>query len=703
MSYAPSSFSFSMAIGVNGAYVDVTSDVVFDQGSITRSWGTQSQFTAVSPGTYSFTLDNKTGNYTPDNPASTLATKVSEGTGVCWSLNGQLRAGSVRVLQPVFGDIGVPDKTARMRVTVEDMLGIAARTQMPSANLATSMVLNAPAYAYWPLNDAAGATIAAEASGNNYPGLYNSFPIVGGSATFGQPGVVAAGETQLLLVSPVGNGLIFDALASFPIPASYQSNSLGSWGFWYTPTTDPGSFIMSWSLRTTANNNLGTFQFTCNALSAGMKFNSVSNTITTATTGALALNVAHYFAVTITYDDAAGVATYSLYMDGVFQSTGTSAFTSNGFAPAVMSSVSDPSFNVFGGGSALVSHLSHTAVRVNETLAGGTSTEAGLFNLIGALSGSVTTAAAPNDLSAEPVTLPGTQNEALLDLLTGLANTEQGYLYATTSGTLLAPVQTLNLRARTRSATPAYSFDVSKEITGSPQFVRDIANTVSSVTVSGPSTSTIASNSALAVKVGSANASESVLNNNSLDQLMWGQDRINRGIKRAVDITSFTIDAFGTSAGSRWADLTSMKPGDRIRVTGMATANLGYATWDGWLIGCEETHVGLSSRFTLYLAPVLPDTAIFDTNLFMAGGDLALSAALTSSATSMSVSTVGAKLETAVFPYTLIIDQEQVTVTACSTATPQVATITRGANSTTAAAHVSGSLVEVAVPSLFAF
>ena len=95
---------------------------------------------------------------------------------------------------------------------------------------------------------------------------------------------------------------------------------------------------------------------------------------------------------------------------------------------------------------------------------------------------------------------------------------------------------------------------------------------------------------------------------------------------------------------------------------------------------------------------MLPDTAVYDTNLFMADGVLTLSADITSGATTMSVTTSNATvlLETVTFPYTLLIDSEQVTVTACTSAAPQVVTMTRGVNGTTAAAHSSGAEVEVA-------
>ena len=70
---------------------------------------------------------------------------------------------------------------------------------------------------------------------------------------------------------------------------------------------------------------------------------------------------------------------------------------------------------------------------------------------------------------------------------------------------------------------------------------------------------------------------------------------------------------------------------------------------------------------------------------------------------SVTTSVATTLLETVTFPYTLEIDSEQVTVTGCTSATPQVVTMTRGANSTTPAAHTAGALVDVPTDALYAF
>jgi hypothetical protein len=152
-------------------------------------------------------------------------------------------------------------------------------------------------------------------------------------------------------------------------------------------------------------------------------------------------------------------------------------------------------------------------------------------------------------------------------------------------------------------------------------------------------------------------------------------------------------------------DVLALIPGDRIRISNLPSNSLGLTQWDGWFLGADEVHAMGTDSFTLYVAPVLPATGVFDTDRFGAGGQLSLSASMTNSQTTMSVASADGvtKLATSGFPYTLQVDSEQVTVTACTSATPQVATITRHVNGTTAATHSSAALVDIPNVPLFAF
>jgi hypothetical protein len=163
-----------------------------------------------------------------------------------------------------------------------------------------------------------------------------------------------------------------------------------------------------------------------------------------------------------------------------------------------------------------------------------------------------------------------------------------------------------------------------------------------------------------------------------------------------------------TTPTDRSADLLALVPGDRLSITNLPSAQLGISSWDGWVLAVSERHSTTEHSFTISMQPALPNTAIFDTNRAMSDGNMSVFADITSVATTVKVTTndLTVRLEATTFPYTLLIGTEQVSVTAVLAATetdPQIATITRGFGGTTAAAHLAGSSVEIAVDSLYAY
>jgi len=130
---------------------------------------------------------------------------------------------------------------------------------------------------------------------------------------------------------------------------------------------------------------------------------------------------------------------------------------------------------------------------------------------------------------------------------------------------------------------------------------------------------------------------------------------------------------------------------------------LGTATWDGWLCGWTEYWDATTATFQLSFETATPAPAVYDTSRYMADGDLSLSSSLTASATTMSVATIGAKLSTTACPYDMLLDSEIVTVTSCTSATPQVATIIRGVGGTSTATHSAGLLIDLATESSYAY
>lgn len=700
----------AMGVGTNGALVDVSTSIAFEYG-IQKTPFREDEFRDAAPQTITFVLNNQDGRFTPGNTSSPLATLVTERMPVSWLAGTRLISGAIL-------SIGFPSNEAdwgHVTITADDMLGVAGRTQINSTNLAEAMVLGSPAYLYYPLNDPVGSTQAVEKSGNNLPPLPFFTPGTGYSlATFGVAGVAGVGDTQATFGGTNSVELLQPYTTKYP--TNTQSGSIGAWNFWITPLSDPCYFGLGFyeGQQTPGGTPIIAWQFSIGnsqsgTLSEGLKFQlpfPLNSAILS--TSALTLGVPCFISVQSSYDGTN--ITNSLYMDGVLQGTTTTVAGGN----VVFDSIIQFHMNVSGGSSANLQHLSRTASGINESLAASpVTTEAGLLSTISQLSGPLVIGTPAADLSTErigPITFTGT---ALLDLLTATARTEQGQLYTSSSGTLLAPTQQINLRARTRGTTPVYAFDAALDISDVPQFVRDITNMVQSVTVSGPnSTSTLVADSSLIARAGSASTSETILNANPIDQLAWGQDRLNRGKNVNLRVASITVDALTTGVGAATVTaLLGLISGDRIRVSNLPTATLGFTSWDGWLLGIAEQHIGYDQnaahKFTLYLQPVLPPTAIYDTNLWMNGGNNTLNAGITASQTTMPVLSADkvTYFEQATFPYSVIIDTEQMTVTAATAPTSgvQTLTVTRGANGTTAAGHSAGAVPEITPESDFAF
>jgi len=677
-------FQIAMGVGAAGALTDVSSYADLAAG-VQRSWGRRTEFEDIAPGVFSFVLDNSDGRFTPGNTASPLTTTVTEGMAVCWNAGGRLVAGTILAIEPTFPS----DESAwaQIRITCDDMLGAAGRRELGDT-LAKSMVAGSRPYLYWPLDDpATGATIAIEQSGNVQP----SIELINGLFTLGTTASVFS-NTQLQM------GGSYSAFTNKTFSTiSYASSSMGAWGCWVTPTAATSGGELRVYLV-----GLGLFlRMGIDGFSNSYIMRLGSNNVTSSTVFPAA-DVPHYLSAVITYSGSASI-TGEFFIDGVSQGTCVWGGSPSGLATDALRS---PSYVGFNGGSVSAgqmnfSLLSHTSSRLNLEYAYPTS-EANVLTAIDQAVPEIVLGSVSSALSS--ATVQATGGNSALDAINTLIRTEQGDIYSTVSGTLLSPTQTLTVRERTRPATVTASWDVARELDGAPEFVRDITNMVSTITASGPTQDVTYTDSTLTTRVGSANSSESVLNTGYVDLLMWNQDRLQRGANVQLRVASVTIDGM-TTPTDRTSDLLALVPGDRHQFTGLPSTQLGFSTWDGWLLGVDETHTLTEHTFTLYFQPVLPATAIFDTNYFMGDTDLTLSASITSGATTMSVATATTttKLETTTFPYTLIIDSEQITVTACTGATPQVATIARGVNGTTAAAHSSGAAVEVAVPSLYAF
>jgi hypothetical protein len=712
MSFQPSVETIALACGVGGAYVDITADVREDE-PVTEKMGRESEFDDVGPGQLTAVVDNGTGKYTPGNASSSLATPLVEGMGITWVQDGLLVAGKVRSAVPFFIDDYASPGSSRVKIIADDQLGTAGRHRF-AGSLMASIIQAAEPYFQWRMDEAAGSTQAEEAS--------DALPLVPDrqvSATFGVAGIPGVSDSQVELSDPSGGTVTMQTLPPVgptppigPLAApTYDANSMGWWSVWVTAAIPTGS--LAFPIYTIFSDGSGSSQYAyClvrlnsdGSVSLGTKPHTTGVvTYVSSAAGVFTMGAPTYVEVGYTTTFAAGVwtVTATLYINGV-------AIVSNNFT--TIGQKLSTRVDAGTGTTMRVALLAHTRYRAAAVNVIG-STEASRLGALASVSPEIVLDALPAALSTSPIGAPDVQGQTALDALNDVVRTEQGHIYTATTGTVLAPVQKVKIRDRDRpqTITAARTFDIT-EINGSPAFVRDISTMVSQATAVGTLISQTEFDPSLVPFVGSASTSGRTLLLQGADLRAWAQDRIIRGKNISLRIAEFTIDALGT-ATNRWADLTALVPGDRIRFTGLPVAQLGFSTLEAFVLGRRRSSTKVRKQFTFYVSPVTPPTARYNTalNKYSAGGVLSLSAGISAGATALSVKTAVAitrfTTDPTKFPQDIQVGGpggEQMTVTAVSGATPQIFTVVRGVNGTTAAAWPADADVEIVKPVQYAF
>jgi hypothetical protein len=91
---------------------------------------------------------------------------------------------------------------------------------------------------------------------------------------------------------------------------------------------------------------------------------------------------------------------------------------------------------------------------------------------------------------------------------------------------------------------------------------------------------------------------------------------------------------------------------------------------------------------------------VYNTAQYAAGGDVIIGNTMTATSTSVVFNTFGGTPVSTVAPYTILVDKEQMTVTAVSGSTW---TVTRGVNGTTAVSHTVNTSAEIVPTALYAY
>ncbi len=287
--------------------VDVSTYADLDRG-VSRTWGKTSEFDDTAAGSFSFTLDNSDGRFTPGNTLSALATTVAEGMVVCWQLGSRLVSGAIRSIEPQFP--GAQSAWAQVLVTCDDQLASAARRTMASP-FVDAVQQGATSFLMWPLSDAVGVVAPLETTGNGV-GLLQ---LVGSSGSvFGSTAITGlTTATQLSLKdqlrSPSG--------AAWPtFPFVYTGTSAGFYSCWITPTNLTTSKV---TVAVSLSGVATSMQFGYSSTAYFIRNGDAGTTATYTLTNVLP----HFVSMGLSYSGT--TLTMTLYVDGT--SRGTVAVT----------------------------------------------------------------------------------------------------------------------------------------------------------------------------------------------------------------------------------------------------------------------------------------------------------------------------------------------------------------------------------------
>ena len=707
----------AMRVGVGGAFVDVSAWVEFGEG-ITYNYGRATQFDDAQPGTFTFTLNNADGRFTPDNPTSPLGATVTEGTSVLWQLGTRIVAGHVLA-------VTIPADEAswnHLVVTCDDMLGAAARhwiTSIPDA-----LFLVAKGDLQWKLDEASGSSFGAEVNHDPIGPFVltrSNLTSTTGGVTFGATQVAGLPGTAMTLTAAAGETNRYGTAHGNTVPVSKvhtvaqgagvggQVVALGFWSMWVYP----GSTINLAIVPKFGTDTLGyawSAQIKCTPTTIGVQMGS--NATLVSNLSAQQQLVPHYVTLSqrliwqtsgsywalqgTLFVDSAQVAA-SFWYDP--QHGYTIPQYTDSLAPVEVSlAVTGDTLQRSG----TVQRISHSTNGSPSEYLALTPTLEGRRYVLDLITTEINVGVYSTPLSTAPIGFGSTQatTATILDVFNEIIRSEAGHLFAQTTGTFpTSAVETVEFRARDRPLTPKAVFDVTKEGDGLPAFVRDITNVAAQVQVSGPTQNVIVTDPTITGRYITSGLAETILYLGQEDLREWGQDRLQRGKNRAVRANTFSVDA-ATTPTDRSTDLLGLVPGDRIQLANLPAASLGFTNWDGWLLGGSESHAPTRNQFVFTLAPTLPNSAILDSDLFAAGGDLRIGNTYTSTATSIVFNANYATPVSTVVPYTILIDSEQLTVTSITGSTW---TVTRGVNGTTPASHTVGAYAEILPTAVYAY
>jgi hypothetical protein len=667
-----------------GVWTDVSTYVKGDSMEI--SVGADSAASGVQPGTLDLDLDNADGRFTPDNPTSTYypnfverrAIRVTVTKGGTPSIR---FIGRITSLAPDFPAEPTQSVT---HVAAVDLLGEYERITLPTWTESQVRIQGVPSVFY------------GLADTNGDLGFVDNFD-VGAKLTIrdvtpGTGGVDAASDSTL------GDGQSYVALtagkslwhATPGIPATVSG---GSWTVGFLVNLSFSSLgdiirISSGSYTAGVTNN---FLITLENPSgtAQIKLTRFASGATTSTTLTSVVEGWNYIQV-----NSGG----SLQVNG--STTSVAAFVGSPTVFELGGSIDMSIGQLFMVDPVVSSVLYQTLVNIGTPYtidqSVGQLSDASAAVTLGS---GIAMSGLPTYPNATPLTFAG---KSALTVASEFSDSIGGYIYQEYESSAPLVIKIAG-GSDVRTGTVALTIDAEGDLSTGPTVARDVERNVAAATASSRTGSvTIEDSSATAV--GGANVSVTTGLRDTTDLAAVASYLVARSQNQRLRVSRLTVD-LATSSNNLYPNWFNLRPGQRLRLSGLPSTYFGFTYIDGYVAGWTERPSVNGYEVTFNLDPAdAPPEAVFDDATYSripwGDGVCTLTSGITSSATSISLTFTGtALLSTSAgdYPLDLDLNGERVTITSAPAGgtSPRTVTVTRGVAPTVARAHSAGEAIDV--------
>lgn len=423
--YTPATYVFSLTSGT-----DITSYVRLEEG-MTYSRGASDETSYASAGRLTLVLNNRDYRFTPDNTSSSLFPYIKNKLPIKISIGeDNLWIGFVETVEEQWNG----GLQSTVTLTASDRLAVLARQTLPPA-VAAQQKLDG-AIALYPLSDDTGSTSSADISGNGYAPLRRQ--------TYGTT-TTATTQAQIFAVGAFGSDSDQNVLqmtrhsstVGYYMAANTQiaSNATGTLeGYFYLSTGAMNGVLM----RVESGANGYAVHANSPATFVTTDLTTEPPTSTTQITGTTTIDNYQWHHIALTWSNVGSTTTWTLYVDGVSEGTYAETIASG---PAILrlyiggAETATPATCWAANVAVYPNVLSSTVLTDHaKAVTGFTETSLQRFERLLAIAGLT---GGPGGSAAVTMGPQPTSGRAVLDILTEIADAEDGSFYLSRGDTVI--------------------------------------------------------------------------------------------------------------------------------------------------------------------------------------------------------------------------------------------------------------------------